>query len=226
MYHLHTFSCTYFYSHPREGGDIEDSNFVERQYISIHAPAKGATIITDEKYHNVTDFYSRPREGGDILSVLIRQVLLHFYSRPREGGDILSVLIRQVLLHFYSRPREGGDVSHYCISIFHTISIHAPAKGATLPLMDRISVPIFLFTPPRRGRPFWQFHPRIHDQFLFTPPRRGRLLSFGVPLSPILFLFTPPRRGRQHTFIIFISICVQLLSIMHNAISLLFIFRT
>lgn len=43
MYHLHTFSCTYFYSHPREGGDIEDSNFVERQYISIHAPAKGAT---------------------------------------------------------------------------------------------------------------------------------------------------------------------------------------
>ena len=69
MYHLHTFSCTYFYSHPREGGDIEDSNFVERQYISIHVPAKGATIITDEKYHNVTDFYSRPREGGDMADI-------------------------------------------------------------------------------------------------------------------------------------------------------------
>ena len=116
MYHLHTFSCTYFYSHPREGGDIEDSNFVERQYISIHAPA----------------------------------------------------------------------------------------KGATLPLMDRISVPIFLFTPPRRGRPLIRY-----------------VLTIGNT-----FLFTPPRRGRQHTFIIFISICVQLLSIMHNAISLLFIFRT
>lgn len=65
MYHLHTFSCTYFYSHPREGGDIEDSNFVERQYISIHAPVKGATIPAYTRDFRQFDFYSRPREGGD-----------------------------------------------------------------------------------------------------------------------------------------------------------------
>ena len=68
MYHLHTFSCTYFYSHPREGGDIEDSNFVERQYISIHAPAKGATCMISTFFGRKFHFYSRPREGGDPLS--------------------------------------------------------------------------------------------------------------------------------------------------------------
>ena len=132
MYHLHTFSCTYFYSHPREGGDIEDSNFVERQYISIHAPAKGATIITDEKYHNVTDFYSRPREGGDSNGEIKKGDMVlflftpprrgrhggylvkfgnytNFYSRPREGGDVPFLQEKEIVSYFYSRPREGGD---------------------------------------------------------------------------------------------------------------------
>ena len=162
MYHLHTFSCTYFYSHPREGGDIEDSNFVERQYISIHAPAKGATIITDEKYHNVTDFYSRPREGGDSNGEIKKgDMVLFLFTPPRRGRHGGYLVKFGNYTNFYSRPREGGDCS----------------------------------------------------------------ISAGEG-NCLLFLFTPPRRGRQHTFIIFISICVQLLSIMHNAISLLFIFRT
>ena len=110
MYHLHTFSCTYFYSHPREGGDIEDSNFVERQYISIHAPAKGATTL--DLHH--------------------QKIRPYFYSRPREGGDF--AFIRDLCNEYYisiHAPAKGATGSLYrCFYIF-LISIHAPAKGAT-----------------------------------------------------------------------------------------------
>ena len=66
MYHLHTFSCTYFYSHPREGGDIEDSNFVERQYISIHAPAKGATKDRFDKVQERYISIHAPAKGATL----------------------------------------------------------------------------------------------------------------------------------------------------------------
>ena len=132
MYHLHTFSCTYFYSHPREGGDIEDSNFVERQYISIHAPAKGATIITDEKYHNVTDFYSRPREGGDSNGEIKKgDMVLFLFTPPRRGRHIICTDKTGTLTFLFTPPRRGR-LFHFCrrrkLSL---ISIHAPAKGAT-----------------------------------------------------------------------------------------------
>ena len=109
MYHLHTFSCTYFYSHPREGGDIEDSNFVERQYISIHAPAKGATCMISTFFGRKFHFYSRPREGGDYESLQSHVSFSYFYSRPREGGDKEGDRLYGNLWYFYSRPREGGD---------------------------------------------------------------------------------------------------------------------
>ena len=154
MYHLHTFSCTYFYSHPREGGDIEDSNFVERQYISIHAPAKGATIITDEKYHNVTDFYSRPREGGDSNGEIKKgDMVLFLFTPPRRGRHGGYLVKFGNYTNFYSRPREGGDCSI------------SAGEGNCL---------LFLFTPPRRGRPALRTAFSVCIKFLFTPPRRGR----------------------------------------------------
>ena len=90
MYHLHTFSCTYFYSHPREGGDIEDSNFVERQYISIHAPAKGATLDTALKFIQTNISIHAPVKGATIPAYTRDFRQFDFYSRPREGGDMPS----------------------------------------------------------------------------------------------------------------------------------------
>ena len=65
MYHLHTFSCTYFYSHPREGGDVmECASMVCLLKFLFTPPRRGRlTGITDAPFG--FDFYSRPREGGD-----------------------------------------------------------------------------------------------------------------------------------------------------------------
>ena len=153
MYHLHTFSCTYFYSHPREGGDIEDSNFVERQYISIHAPAKGATIITDEKYHNVTDFYSRPREGGD------------------SNGEIKK---GDMVLFLFTPPRRGRHRNVFSASPQSPFLFTPPRRGRRSISAGEGNCLLFLFTPPRRGRLKDEQLGRIILTFLFTPPRRGR----------------------------------------------------
>ena len=108
--------------------------------------------------------------------------------------------------YFYSRPREGGDA----------LKVEFETKAM-----------LFLFTPPRRGR---RKRGKLGDRklcYFYSRPREGGDgIEDEINKKLTIFLFTPPRRGRQHTFIIFISICVQLLSIMHNAISLLFIFRT
>ena len=108
MYHLHTFSCTYFYSHPREGGDIEDSNFVERQYISIHAPAKGATsdsscLVICSRY-----FYSRPREGGDEITDVSGCASMQFlFTPPRRGRQEILWDESNGTLFLFTPPRRG-----------------------------------------------------------------------------------------------------------------------
>ena len=131
------------------------------------------------------------------------------------------------LVFLFTPPRRGRrEFPDNAFRLF-TISIHAPAKGATITAyvpMKRGYV--FLFTPPRRGRQNTGWSVTSNSYFYSRPREGGDMSDHWIRTDTKLFLFTPPRRGRQHTFIIFISICVQLLSIMHNAISLLFIFRT
>ena len=64
MYHLHTFSCTYFYSHPREGGGIPKSELLNTSHISIHAPAKGATTVFPLKNVDTLISIHAPAKGA------------------------------------------------------------------------------------------------------------------------------------------------------------------
>ena len=78
-----------------------------------------------------------------------------------------------------------------------SISIHAPAWGATRISALTASRPEFQFTPPRGGRLPLLRMTCAAPRFQFTPPRGGRpnaRRSFGPPAS---FQFTPPRGGRQ-----------------------------
>ena len=82
--------------------------------ISIHAPAKGATKL---KLTNLA-------------------FPLHFNPRSREGSDhrIINIVLMQ--MNFNPRSREGSDVSDEDNYVIDTISIHAPAKGATAIMLD------------------------------------------------------------------------------------------
>ncbi len=120
-------SC--FNPRPREGGDLRPPIRLSGRQVSIHAPARGATR----------------NPGKERLTAC-------FNPRPREGGDSWCTGAIRAPKRFNPRPREGGDGIPSSTPILTTVSIHAPARGATA----RFAMPtcrlVFQSTPPRGGR--------------------------------------------------------------------------
>ena len=80
------------------------------QWISIHAPTKGATAAVGKQSGGIIDFNPRSHEGSDGAEKHQAVWKRHFNPRSHEGSD--------------------KDVSGYLRSA--KISIHAPTKGATV----------------------------------------------------------------------------------------------
>ena len=77
--------------------------------------------------------------------------------------------------HFNPRSREGSDtVDHAVICITHVISIHAPAKGATVIRDAHLHTSAFQSTLPRRERPNSRSRSAFTQSFQSTLPRRER----------------------------------------------------
>ena len=79
------------------------------RWISIHAPARGATREAGSGTESTGNFNPRSREGSDHVWKMSIKNRWHFNPRSREGSD----------------TPESTGVLHV------TISIHAPARGAT-----------------------------------------------------------------------------------------------
>ena len=77
--------------------------------ISIHAPARGATVAVTVSKFVLLDFNPRPREGGDGTYTRCCFWASYFNPRPREGGDVMKNMEIKTYGNFNPRPREGGD---------------------------------------------------------------------------------------------------------------------
>ena len=101
--------------------------------ISIHAPARGATSFCLFNALISSYFNPRSREGSDKYIAAQVGAGVDFNPRSREGSDVIIVLICKFSLH---------------------ISIHAPARGATVNLESGGYVSSeFQSTLPRGERP-------------------------------------------------------------------------
>ena len=100
-------------------------------------------------------FQSTPPRRGRLTTGAGANARNVFQSTPpRRGRPAPLMELQHGLDCFNPRPREGGDSEDpHALSDNNTVSIHAPAKGAT--------------------REIWQFD-RLYGQFQSTPPRRGR----------------------------------------------------
>ena len=164
----------YFNPRSREGSDALFSCFYTFLFISIHAPAKGATtgrwtadLQFDISIHApakgaTPNGYGSVHKLSGFQSTLPRRerpVGLHhegrgtyFNPRSREGSDMLSVIKTYVSLYFNPRSREGSDQTLKCNPFLLPISIHAPAKGATSLFRPHPDTAVFQSTLPRRER--------------------------------------------------------------------------
>ena len=119
--------------------------------ISIHAPAKGAT-------HRIRDLQRKdrfqstlPRRERHRLH-LIKRSDMNFNPRSREGSDVAALAICDANTNFNPRSREGSDCPLDGPTLVGQISIHAPAKGATMEYTHSASYRQFQSTLPRRER--------------------------------------------------------------------------
>ena len=122
----------------------------EGPYISIHAPARGATWI-GFNYARSEKFQSTPPRGERLHGLLSLMELQKFQSTP---------------------PRGERPMSTMGVETEDSISIHAPARGATGTLVAKRFASAFQSTPPRGERPAcrWSSASRLH----FNPrPREG-----------------------------------------------------
>ncbi len=124
---------TEFQSTPPRGERRYDGIKIAPMYvISIHAPARGATVLVRGFSNNYCDFNPRPREGSDLVCTCLRIPTREFQStpprgerhrllpidgsrhyfnpRPREGSDFYPEYMLWHWLNFNPRPREGSDV--------------------------------------------------------------------------------------------------------------------
>ena len=115
----------------REGSDISMFLYCAIAGISIHAPAKGATPFSFAQSFNSSYFNPRSREGSDGGAQGFYLAPQNFNPRSREGSDFLQCANCLCNVDFNPRSREGSDLYGQGKTMALTISIHAPAKGAT-----------------------------------------------------------------------------------------------
>ena len=142
-------------THPRGVRPTWAVAYSKERGISIHAPARGATGHRTSGHDGKNHFNPRTREGCDKVKIKSQSGPINFNPRTREGCDIVTFTISTTTGHFNPRTREGCDffngVEYTQASDFNPrtregcdalsikywsdmecISIHAPARGATL----------------------------------------------------------------------------------------------
>ena len=144
----------YFNPRSREGSDALFSCFYTFLFISIHAPAKGATTgrWTADLQFDIS--IHAPAKGATQLGNTFGQAQVFQSTLPRRERPC-NRLSGQAHANFNPRSREGSDLAYFPAAPDHPISIHAPAKGATSIWMQMIKTGLFQSTLPRRERHCW-----------------------------------------------------------------------
>ena len=121
--------------------------------ISIHAPAKGATPNFGWEMAPPSISIHAPAKGATNcapFSLIIPLISIH---APAKGATQRVIYHSYHNLNFNPRSREGSDKYHHILFLYILhISIHAPAKGATSGSYRDGSIAIFQSTLPRRER--------------------------------------------------------------------------
>ena len=99
--------------------------------ISIHAPARGATV--DDYCQECGNFISihAPARGATRIIIGKTSCFKYFNPRSREGSDVFAMTTGTANKISIHAPARGATFSKMWSSIVDYISIHAPARGAT-----------------------------------------------------------------------------------------------
>jgi len=154
-YHTYLSIIKFQSTRPRGARRYKPTSASTRPGVSIHAPARGATLQIRITGNRIQSFNPRAREGRDLANTPVRQFAKRFNPRAREGRDRrtkrqprLTNVFQSTrprgarhssvtpppfqAMRFNPRAREGRDSVRAPRPVTHQgVSIHAPARGAT-----------------------------------------------------------------------------------------------
>ena len=145
--------------------------------ISIHAPAKGATIPHGPVWSAPYVFQSTlPRRERQYLPCGLLYYPGYFNPRSREGSDdylhVHRSTIYRISIH---APAKGATILGFLQDRAKDISIHAPAKGATCCFPLFLTPCVISIHAPAKGATYEvAVFSDIDAQFQSTLPRRER----------------------------------------------------
>ena len=136
---------------PAGGASVKSIPFSSDHPISIHAPAGGASCKCDVCASGAY-FNSRPCGRGFIHSLQSWYNGGGFQFTPLREGLREHKAVEKPVCYFNSRPCGRGFSKSGTLKTFYSISIHAPAGGASSGFPPLFSCPNpFQFTPLREG---------------------------------------------------------------------------
>src|SRR4029077_95554 len=104
--------------------------------VSIHAPARGATRGEGRHLDSPKVSIHAPARGATVLLLVVARPTPGFNPRPRAGGDGARADVASRTISFQSTPPRGGRRASCGYRLQQSlVSIHAPARGATLLLL-------------------------------------------------------------------------------------------
>ena len=163
-----------FNSRAREGRDFPHTRCTRNQSCFNSRAREGRDVIGGGRNLLEEGFNSRAREGRDVADEIDRILGRFQFTRPR-GARRRRSRPAPTRWGFNSRAREGRDRQSSFIAKLLSVSIHAPARGAT-----RLGWEItgegmeFQFTRPRGARRVSRARVRTLSRFQFTRPRGAR----------------------------------------------------
>ena len=170
QYNLHEVLTPFQSTRPR-GARLTGEHVDVCEYVSIHAPARGATVGSVPTTP-LASFNPRARAGRDdevLKKYFQTTVSIHAPAR----GATSRLLVERSARSFNPRARAGRDLSQSQSQSQETVSIHAPARGATIASVNLLDH--FCFNPrARAGRDGHSRKSRLAAAFQSTRPRGAR----------------------------------------------------
>ena len=188
------------------------AQYLKKSNISIHAPARGATDMRSGKLDHHINFNPRSREGSDKYPFPTSRTNYDFNPRSREGSDRSSSGRSAFVPVFQSTlPRRERRSKPCCTKSASRISIHAPAKGATLySSFTSLSTKISIHAPAKGATtPLECLHP-FHQISIHAPAKGATRINNLCHFSWIISIHAPAKGATDQAtldrFAIIISI--------------------
>ena len=142
-----------FNSRARKGRDGRTGGQRVACGVSIHAPARGATQRARDRRAIKPVSIHAPARGATPASRAARVTALFQFTRP-QGARLMGMEHGFRVTGFNSRARKGRDKKQNYLWRSKEVSIHAPARGATFPVVLLAVLVVGFNSRARKGRDY------------------------------------------------------------------------